>query len=216
MGITVEKGLWVADYPYEDRKVPKDAGFWWHGGGKWCDDGKCIACQHGLPLKRWWTEKSEIAARLANDADEKALALLDGHIKTVEASKASDADIDVPAPEGYEYRPFQRGGIAYAMARPNTLIGDEMGLGKTIQAIGVVNAMPEVKSVLCVVPASLRLNWLKEILRWVVDPDRFSTHVVEKGTERVKTGRKRSLLVAGRGPARRTQRGSPARVRPGR
>lgn len=90
MGITAEKGLWVANYPYEDRHVPKDAGFWWHGGGKYCADGKCVAYQHELHLKKWWTHKSECAARLAHDADEKALALLDGHIKTVKASKAPD------------------------------------------------------------------------------------------------------------------------------
>lgn len=190
MGITVEKGLWIAQYPYEDRKIPSNAGFWWHGGGKWCENGKCVACQHDLPLKRWWTQRPECAARLAQDADEKALALLDGHIKTVEASRAPDADISVPSPEGLEYRPFQRGGIAYVLARMNTLIADEMGLGKTIQALGVINAMPEVKSVLCVVPASLRLNWLKETLAWIVDETRFSFHVVEKGTERVKTGHK--------------------------
>lgn len=190
MGITVEKGLWVAKYSYNDRHIPKNAGFWWHGGGKWCDDGKCIACSHGLPLNKWWTHKPECAARLAHDADEKAKALLDGHVKTVEASKATDADIDVPAPDGLEYRPFQRGGIAYAIERPNTLIADEMGLGKTIQALGVVNGLPEAKSVLCVVPASLRLNWFREIERWIVDTSRFSVHVVEKGTEQVKTGRK--------------------------
>lgn len=33
----------------------------------------------------------------------------------VAASCAVDADIDVPAPEGLEYRPFQRAGIAYAL-----------------------------------------------------------------------------------------------------
>lgn len=190
MGITVEKGLWVANYSYDDRHIPKDAGFWWHGGGKFCESGKCPGCNHGLPLRKWYTHKPECAARLAHDADEKATALLEGHVKTVEASKATDADISVPAPDGLEYRPFQRGGIAYAIERPNTLIADEMGLGKTIQALGVVNAIPEAQSVLCVVPASLRLNWFREIERWIVDPSRFSVHVVEKGTERVKTGRK--------------------------
>lgn len=190
MGITAQKGLWVANYPYADRHVPKDAGFFWHGGGKWCSDGNCIACQHGLPLKKWWTAKSECAARLAHDADEKAKVLLQGHTETVEASKAADADIDVPSPKGLEYRPFQRGGIAYAMTRQNTLFGDEMGLGKTIQALGVINASPEAKSVLCIVPASLRLNWHKEADLWLVRRNDFSIHVVEKGTERVKTGRK--------------------------
>lgn len=190
MGLTTEKGLWVAKYSYDNRNVPKDAGFMWHGGGKWCESGKCIACKAGLPLKKWWTAKPECAARLAHDADHHAKNLLSGHTATVEASKAASADIDVPAPEGLAYRPFQLGGIAYAMARKNTLIADEMGLGKTIQALGVVNASPDAKSVLCVVPASLRLNWRKEAERWLVRSNDFSIFVVEKGTKRVKTGRK--------------------------
>jgi SWI/SNF-related matrix-associated actin-dependent regulator of chromatin subfamily A-like protein 1 len=45
-----------------------------------------------------------------------------------------------------------------------------MGLGKTIQALGVVNADPSVKSVLVICPASLRLNWQREAERWLVRP----------------------------------------------
>ncbi|MDZ4224925.1 MAG: DEAD/DEAH box helicase, partial [bacterium] len=48
------------------------------------------------------------------------------------------------------------------------LIGDEPGLGKTIQAIGVINADPTIKNVLIVCPASLQLNWKREIERWCV------------------------------------------------
>jgi SWI/SNF-related matrix-associated actin-dependent regulator 1 of chromatin subfamily A len=187
MGVTVEKGLFVASWPYEQKHIPKDAGFRWHGMP--CTWKKCIACQHGLRGNVWWTHEAHKAARLADNCDAEATALISGHVAIVESSKAADADIDVPAPEGLDYLPYQRGGIAYAMARPNTLIADEMGLGKTIQALGVINAKPT-KSVLCVVPASLRLNWLKEALRWIVRNKDFSFHVIEEGTVRVKTGRK--------------------------
>lgn len=86
------------------------------------------------------------------------------------ASKATDApaDLDLPCPAGLSYMPFQRGGIAYALSRRGTLFGDEMGLGKTVQAIGVINASPDVKTVLVVCPASLVTNWKKEIRRWLV------------------------------------------------
>lgn len=84
-----------------------------------------------------------------------------------EASRATDAEIDVPAPEGLAYLPFQRAGIAFAFARPATLIGDEMGLGKTIQAIGVINARAGIKTVLIVCPASLKLNWARELHKWL-------------------------------------------------
>ena len=89
----------------------------------------------------------------------------------VEESKATDADVAYPAPEGLAYRPFQRAGIRYALARSGCLIADEMGLGKTIQAIGVVNATPNASDVLVITKAGLKFNWLRELRRWLVNPD---------------------------------------------
>lgn len=90
-----------------------------------------------------------------------------------EASRATDADIEIPSPEGLDYLPFQRAGIAYALTHQNTLIGDEMGLGKTIQGIGVWNSDPTIKRVLIVCPASLRLNWRNEFKKWATRPVRI-------------------------------------------
>jgi len=78
--------------------------------------------------------------------------------------------VDIPAPEGLAYLPFQKAGIVYASNREVTIVGDEMGLGKTIQALGIVNADPTVKSVLVICPASLRMNWQREAERWLVRP----------------------------------------------
>lgn len=127
MGVNVQNGLWVANYSYDQRNIPKEAGFWWHGGG--CRE-TCQACRVGLRLKVWWTSKAECAARLEAACDEEAKALLATHLNSVQASKATDADVEIPCPDGLSYLPYQKGGIAYAMARHNTLIGDEMGLGK--------------------------------------------------------------------------------------
>jgi SWI/SNF-related matrix-associated actin-dependent regulator 1 of chromatin subfamily A len=165
MGVTAVNGVWVANYPFEQKDVPKSAGFWWHGGG--CRPN-CDACKAGLKLKVWWTPKSECAARLESECDDAAKELLSGHLKTVQASKAVDADVELPCPEGLEYKGYQKGGIAYAMQRPNTLIGDEMGLGKTIQALGLINAVPEIRNVLVVCPASLKLNWEREAKKWLM------------------------------------------------
>lgn len=175
MGVTANNGVWIAQYSYDQRDVPKQAGFWWHGAP--CKD-TCQACKAGLKLKVWWTPKSECAARLEKQCDQAALDLLANHLNNVKASKATDADIEIPCNEGLAYLPYQKGGIAYAMAHPNTLIGDEMGLGKTIQALGTINASPAVKTVLCVVPASLKLNWDRESLKWLTRT--FEAFVVDE------------------------------------
>lgn len=127
--------------------------------------GKCIACGKSIsPGDRvsWIKGRKgvEHAACSAESAEAKEIET------SVEASRALDADIEIPAPDGLSYLPYQRGGIAYALARRGTLIGDEMGLGKTIQAIGVVNADVSIRSVLVIAPKSLTVNWVRELDRW--------------------------------------------------
>ena len=88
----------------------------------------------------------------------------------LEMSEAHDSSRAIPVPDGLDYLPYQRAGIAYALDTPGTLIADEMGLGKTIQAIGVINADPSLMRVLIICPATLKLNWRNELNRWLVRP----------------------------------------------
>ena len=180
MKLIYTNGVFVAESSYEEKDIPKAAGFWWHGGGSWCAQGKCKACNAGFRgQKVWWTFKKESAAHLIEYADAAATAELTTTAEALVASRAVDSDLDIPVPAGLSYYPFQKAGIAYAHARENTLCGDEMGLGKTIQALGLINLDPTIKRVLCVVPASLRLNWLHEAKRWLVRD--FNFYVAETG-----------------------------------
>ena len=175
---------------YEENALPKAALWRWHG--KDCGSGrfgKCRACPAGIPRNVWWTDEpakvGDLARRHATatgasaltfgDAETAALAqgIAAAKSATLAASRAVDAEINVPAPEGCEYLGYQRAGIAYAMSRPRVLIGDEMGLGKTIQALGLINADPSVKNVLVCCPSSLRLNWQREAQRWLVRKFQF-------------------------------------------
>ena len=64
--------------------------------------------------------------------------------------------------------PYQKAGIEFTdKCNGNALIADEMGLGKTIQALGWLELHPEIRPAVVVVPASLKLNWKKEIDMWM-------------------------------------------------
>lgn len=75
--------------------------------------------------------------------------------------------MNIPAPPGKTYLPYQLKGIRYALGARGTLIADEMGLGKTVQAIGVLNGTVGGNAVI-VAPAGLRTNWENELASWRV------------------------------------------------
>jgi SWI/SNF-related matrix-associated actin-dependent regulator 1 of chromatin subfamily A len=79
----------------------------------------------------------------------------------------------IPAPPGLTYFPFQVEGIRFALEHPGTLLADEMGVGKTIQAIGVINALPELQRILIICPATMRLIWKRELEKWLVRPSQI-------------------------------------------
>jgi len=99
----------------------------------------------------------------------------DNAIGDVRRSRASDGDaLACEARLGGELRPFQRAGVSYALQSRRLFIADEQGLGKTVEALAALeedDAFPAV--VVC--PASLKLNWQREIEHWL--PHR-SLHVV--------------------------------------
>ena len=128
--------------------------------------GRCKACQAPIVVgQRVSWVKGVFGVECCTDE----LKALRG---SVEASRATDATIDYPKPANRAYMPFQRAGIAYALEALDKhgacLIADEMGLGKTIQAIGVINASPAIRRVFIVCPASLKLNWERELGAWGV------------------------------------------------
>jgi SNF2 family DNA or RNA helicase len=145
----------VARSTFEERAIPKQAGFRWNPA-----------------QKIWWTDDPDKVLKLTEYCTDEVKSVVDGILKArreaLEASRAISADIEIPSPEGLDYLPFQKAGIAYSFDKPHVLIGDEMGLGKTIQALGIINANPDIKSVLIICPASLKLNWKRETEKWLI------------------------------------------------
>ena len=75
-------------------------------------------------------------------------------------------EVDVP---GEALRPYQRDGVSFLFRNSSALLADEMGLGKTVQAITALRFLlrkPDIDRALIVVPASLGINWQRELERW--------------------------------------------------
>ena len=85
-------------------------------------------------------------------------------------SSSITSNLEIPVPHGLEYLPFQKAGIEYCQNKKSVLLADEMGLGKTIQAIGIINLNPNIKKIIVVCPASLKINWGRELEKWLVRP----------------------------------------------
>ena len=64
--------------------------------------------------------------------------------------------------------PHQVAGIRFLAQRGRAILADDMGLGKTRQAIVAMNEAAPTGAVLVICPASLKLNWAREIR--VVEP----------------------------------------------
>ena len=135
---------------YAERLLPKEAGFRWDP-----------------EAKLWWTNDHRKAESLINYMVASALDARAAWKETLQASRATDSEIVIPAPGDLEYLPYQKAGIAYAASRKSVLIGDEMGLGKTIQALGLINLDFTIQIVLIVAPKSLLLNWQREAEKWL-------------------------------------------------
>lgn len=185
-------GLFLFRCEFEQRGLAKEAGFRWHRGAR-CRINGCPACAEGIggawisydalaALALAGYAESALAQELEDRAGPEREALAEQQAAAAEAaaertaaeavtlrmSLAQDAELEAPVPEGLAYLPYQRAGIAFALAHENALLADEMGLGKTIQALGLINADPTLERILIVCPASLKLNWLRECERWLV------------------------------------------------
>lgn len=62
--------------------------------------------------------------------------------------------------------PFQQEGTAWLKSHFRCLLADEMGLGKTVQVLSLAQDLPGIQKVLIVCPASLKLNWVREMKMW--------------------------------------------------
>src|SRR4051812_43303426 len=119
------------------------------------------------PLEHYLRTFGVEASATALDVLDRLRATHDAAIEDIRRSRAHDgAVLDIEDRLGGELRPFQRGGVAYALWSRRTFLADEQGLGKTVQALATIEA-DEAYPAVVVCPASLKLNWQREIEHWL-------------------------------------------------
>ena len=79
-------------------------------------------------------------------------------------------------------RPYQVEGVERLLALVETkrhaaILADEPGLGKTIQVAEFINRRSDLLYILIVCPASLRVNWKRELDRWLLPHLQSTLHV---------------------------------------
>lgn len=129
-----------------------------------------------LPADPWILERlDEFLTLHAVGIDSPGAAVLadlraeyDEAIAQIRSSRVTTAE-PIPAVAevlGGELAPFQWGAVRYALRTRRTFLADEQGLGKTVEALAAIEA-DDAYPAIVVCPASLKLNWEREIGRWL-------------------------------------------------
>ncbi len=151
---------------FEERHIPKNAGFGWDPAGK-----------------VWVTHHPDRAQKLRKYADPAALKALElagfGRERELTADEVhelarssavrpgpDDAKLIYPPPEGLSLMPFQEVGVSWALEKKRVLLAESPGTGKTIMFAHLLNQVGT-SPVLVLCPTSVTLNWKRELLKWV-------------------------------------------------
>lgn len=138
-------------FPYDPKMISKIKTL---SSRKWNAKGKIWRCSISV-------DNIEHLQRLGFEIDEGLLE----YVK--ELTKPPIIISDIPG-IGKELLKYQKKGVSFIEARNGRIIlGDEQGLGKTIQALAWLQLHPEIRPALVVCPASLKLNWAKEVGIWM-------------------------------------------------
>lgn len=132
----------VATCTFEERSIPKEAGFFWH-----------------VDMRRWVTTSPSVAARLREYADQSAKAQLNRTSIIVSPWTGRLTWPDTLTP-----KEFQKHAVQFALSRNRAYLALDPGLGKTIIMALILNARPTPTIVVC--PPHLQDNTIFEFGKW--------------------------------------------------
>jgi SWI/SNF-related matrix-associated actin-dependent regulator of chromatin subfamily A-like protein 1 len=144
MELTFENGIFYITCEFKQRKEVSKMGF------KWC------------PItKRWATANWYVASKAPGETPQ----LIRSKLEKIASSAATKPHGVV---QDSKLMPFQQAGVEEIRTRQNILLADEQGLGKTAQVISYLNSaqLPPKNRILIICPASLKLNWVREFLKF--------------------------------------------------
>lgn len=134
-------------------------------------DEKLVSFVRKIPTRKYvasgWKIKADHVTALYVDAFARKLEFeLDDLSKDFIEKMKKPIEEEVNIPElKMKLRNFQKIGVNYATKCERCFIADEMGLGKSAEAIASVMALDAFPCVI-ICPASLKLNWKKEVNMW--------------------------------------------------
>lgn len=180
MRLERDRNGWRVTTSWDDvrgRALVKKAGFEWQPARKVWTSSRAAVAAELLPTLR---EEDEVADDVAEAIRQAVIAEQAATLEAIQASRASTSDFAVPAPEGLDYLPYQKAGVAFlrdrlASGKGGALLADEMGLGKTIQVIGYMNVLlatsgRERLRALVIAPKIALINWQRELEKWLIKP----------------------------------------------
>ncbi len=143
----------------------------------------------GLPTPQWdpdervyWWNDDRQGAEAVRYLQEAHHEHLDDEAEARIAEMLTDSDhrARLRATEA-KLRPYQRDGVGFLVTKRRAFLADGMGLGKTVQALLALENL-QAHPAIIVCPASVKLSWKAEILKWV--PWR-SVQVLQKGRDKL-------------------------------
>jgi SNF2 family DNA or RNA helicase len=99
-------------------------------------------------------------------------------------NESDNPNLGLPSP----LRQYQWDGVKFLLSAEAALLADEMGLGKTVQtsiALRLAMRKPDCNRALIVAPASLRVNWERELRHWA--PELAVRRVIGNARDRAAT-----------------------------
>lgn len=83
--------------------------------------------------------------------------------------------------------PYQEVGVTFIeLSKGKALLGDDMGLGKTAQSLAWLAYHKEKRPVIVICPASVKVNWGREIDKWIPDSTFQS---IDSGKDEIEKGK---------------------------